>query len=102
MPSARQYKYYFGVLLDELMDKIGVEKADRKHCRLLLHWIFKRYFKVYSTTDLPTSVMEQYLNHIRIDMNVEFGIFLHEPNEGSLDDMGMKEFLNIKMESYEG
>jgi hypothetical protein len=100
MPSARQYRYYFGVLLEELMDKIGVEKADRKHCRLFLHWIFKRYYKVYSTTDLPTSVMELYTNRIRIDMNVEFGVFLHEPNEGNVEDMDMKEFLNIKMEDY--
>lgn len=97
MTSIRQYKYYWGVLLQELMDKIGVDHADRGNVSKLLHWMFKKYFKVDSTTDLPPSVMEEYLSHIRIICNVEFGIFLHEPNEDNMEDMEMGEFLNYKM-----
>ena len=82
------------------MDKIGVHPTDRKNARLLMHWVFKTYFRVSSTTDLSSSVMEKYLNHIRIVCNVEFGWFLHEPNEGDLENMGMDEFLNIKMNDY--
>lgn len=97
MTTVRQWRYYFGVLLEELMDKIGVQPEDKKHVRLLLHWMFKKYFRVRSTTDMPPSVMEEYLSHIRIVCNVEFGIFLHEPNEEDVEDMDMKEFLHYKI-----
>jgi hypothetical protein len=101
MPSARQCRYYFGVLLEELMDKLDVKDCDRRDVRLLMHWMFKRHFKITSITDLPVAVMEEYLTHIRIECNVEFGIFLHEPNEGDVESMDMGEFLKYKTANME-
>lgn len=97
MPSVRQYRYYWGVMLEELCDNLGVDSKDRGKVKKMLHWMFKHYFKLKTTTLLPPALMEDYLNHVRILCNTEWGIMLHEPNEADTSYMDMEEFLAYKL-----
>ena len=102
MPSLKEYKYYYGILLSQICFLFRVKKSNNKEVSKLLHQAFKEYAEIDSITTLTTYQMEGYLSMIRMLMARERGLFISEPNEpDDLVDWSMKNFLKLKLYNHE-
>ena len=95
---ARQYRYYFGVLLPFIASHLGAdEKVINKEICDVLHVEFKKAFIDVGSLTLLTDIQyKKYLADIRIYMATERGLLCpiqHEPPE--IDEMDLKEFIKL-------
>ena len=98
MPSIGEVRYYWGVLLDEIVDKMGVTEDKKADAKRELHNAFKDYVELDSITSLSTYDMERYLGMIRMLMAREKGIITKEPNEiEDIENMSMRLFIKKKL-----
>lgn len=100
MASFKQHRYYRGVLLPELCDKVGID--NKEDAIKEFHGAFKGYVGVDSTADLTDWQFECYMNFIRMFVCREYGILLKEPNENfDIETIEFKDFLTNKLSKYE-
>lgn len=98
MPSLKEYRYYYGVLLGQVMFLMRIPKSKQKQASKELHTAFKEYARIGSLTKLNTYQTEQYLSMIRMIMARERGMFLHEPKEPyDIEDWSLHRFLQYKL-----
>ncbi len=98
MTSISQIRYYWGVLLEEIVSRWGVDEDKKAEAKEELHRMFKSYVDLESITSLETYDMERFLGMIRMLMAREKGITLHEPNENlDVENIGMRLFLKHKL-----
>jgi hypothetical protein len=98
MPSLKEIKYYWGVLLEEMVERFGVPEDKKEEAKEELHKAFKDYVELDSITKLDTYDTERYLNMIRMLMIRERGIILREPHETEdIEQMSMRTFLKKKL-----
>ena len=98
MPSHKQFKYLYGVLLPQICFKMRIYKKNYKKASNEINKAFKEYTQTPNLSKLNATEMEKYLSIIRVWFCVERGWFLHEPNEPEfLEDYSMREFLNLKL-----
>lgn len=101
---ARNYRYYFGVLLPFIADHLGADekKINREICDIL-HVEFKKAFiEVDSLTRLTDVEYKKYLAEIRMYMATERGLLCpipHDPVE--IDEMDLKDFIKLIYQWHE-
>lgn len=98
MPSAKQIRYYRGVLLPEIAEFMQIRKRHRKEAEDKLHKLFKWYAGFRSITKLNSTEMERYLGMVRMLCSRELGLMAREPNEPEgIEYWPMIKFLNYKL-----
>jgi ABC-type cobalamin/Fe3+-siderophores transport system ATPase subunit len=98
MTSVNEYRYLWGVLLEEIVSRWGVADDKKDEAKKELYRAFKEYVDLDSLTSLETYDAERFLGMIRMLMAREKAMVLKEPNENlDIENIGMRLFLKHKL-----
>jgi len=93
MPSNKQYAFFYGQMLPQICEVIGV-RPGRDNIEVVKAFL-KRMYNIDSLTSLDQTGMMWLMTKIAIFFATEFGYTLDMPGEDSVDDMDLKQMLKL-------